>query len=41
MKDMLSKEVERYYRPEFLNRLDDVIVFKSLTREDLQIVVDY
>ncbi len=41
MKDMLSKEVERYFRPEFLNRLDDVIVFKSLTREDLQIVVDY
>jgi ATP-dependent Clp protease ATP-binding subunit ClpC len=31
MKDMLSKEVERHFRPEFLNRLDDVIVFKSLT----------
>jgi len=41
MKDMLEKEVERYFRPEFLNRLDDIIVFKSLTREDLVIIVDY
>jgi ATP-dependent Clp protease ATP-binding subunit ClpC len=41
MKDMLHKEVERYFRPEFLNRLDDIIVFKSLTREDLDTVVDY
>ncbi len=41
MKDMLNKEVERHFRPEFLNRLDDVIVFKALTREDLDIIVDY
>ena len=41
MKDMLNKEVERYFRPEFLNRLDDVIVFKSLTREDLVTIVEY
>jgi len=41
MKEMLQKEVERYFRPEFLNRLDDVIVFKSLTREDLMTIVDY
>ena len=41
MKDMLHKEVERHFRPEFLNRLDDVIVLKSLTREDLQVIVDY
>ena len=41
MKEMLRKEVERHFRPEFLNRLDDVIVLKSLTREDLQIVVEY
>jgi len=41
MKDMLQKEVDRYFRPEFLNRLDDLIVFKSLTREDLQVIVDY
>ena len=41
MKDMLHKEVERYFRPEFLNRLDDIIVFKALTREDLNVIVDY
>jgi len=41
MKDLLQKEVERYFRPEFLNRLDDLIVFKSLTREDLQTIVGY
>jgi ATP-dependent Clp protease ATP-binding subunit ClpC len=41
MKEMLTKEVERQFRPEFLNRLDDTIVFKALTRENLQIIVDY
>ncbi|UCG59351.1 MAG: ATP-dependent Clp protease ATP-binding subunit [Phycisphaerales bacterium] len=41
MKDVLQKEVERHFRPEFLNRVDDTIVFKALTRENLQIIVDY
>jgi len=41
MKEMLHKEVERYFRPEFLNRLDDVIVFKALTRDDLKTIIDY
>ncbi|UCE99592.1 MAG: ATP-dependent Clp protease ATP-binding subunit [Planctomycetota bacterium] len=41
MKDILDKEVEHHFRPEFLNRVDDTIVFKSLTRQDLQIIVDY
>jgi len=41
MKEMLQKEVERQFRPEFLNRVDDTIVFRALTREDLQIIVDY
>ena len=41
MKDILQKEVERHFRPEFLNRLDDTIVFQALTREDLQVIVDY
>ena len=38
---MLTKEVERHFRPEFLNRLDDMIVFKPLTREDLTTIVEY
>jgi ATP-dependent Clp protease ATP-binding subunit ClpC len=41
MKDILQKEVERHFRPEFLNRVDDTIVFRALTREDLQTIVDY
>jgi ATP-dependent Clp protease ATP-binding subunit ClpC len=41
MKDVLQKEVEHHFRPEFLNRLDDTIVFKALTREDLQTIVEY
>jgi len=40
MKEMLSKEVERYFRPEFLNRVDELIVFKSLTRDDLYEIVE-
>jgi ATP-dependent Clp protease ATP-binding subunit ClpC len=41
MKEILQKEVERQFRPEFLNRIDDTIVFKALTREDLKTIVDY
>jgi len=41
MKEILQKEVERHFRPEFLNRVDDIIVFKALTRENLQTIVDY
>ncbi len=41
MRDLLDKEMERYFRPEFINRLDDKIVFRGLTRENLQIIVDY
>jgi ATP-dependent Clp protease ATP-binding subunit ClpC len=40
MKSLLHKEVERHFRPEFLNRLDDIIVFKSLTRVDLESIVE-
>ncbi len=35
MKANLMNEVNRFFRPEFLNRLDDVIVFQQLTKEDL------
>ena len=39
MREMLMKEVERHFRPEFLNRLDDVIVFKQLTRDNMKEIV--
>ncbi|MFH1731816.1 MAG: ATP-dependent Clp protease ATP-binding subunit [Planctomycetota bacterium] len=35
MKERLLKEVDKHFRPEFLNRLDDVIVFKALTKKDM------
>ncbi len=41
MKAILMKEIERYFRPEFINRLDDVIVFRPLTKENLITIVDY
>jgi len=41
MKEILQKEVERHFRPEFLNRVDDTIVFRALTREDLRTIVEY
>src|SRR5438477_5763766 len=40
MKLMLKQEMERNFRPEFLNRVDDIIVFRSLTREDLKAIID-
>ena len=41
MKTMLNQEIDRFFRPEFINRLDDVIVFRTLNREDLVTIVDY
>jgi ATP-dependent Clp protease ATP-binding subunit ClpC len=40
MKQRVSERIERVFRPEFLNRVDDVIVFRHLTIEDLKQVVD-
>ena len=41
IKSTLTKEIERYFRPEFINRLDDVIVFRPLTKEDLLTIVEF
>src|SRR5262249_11666580 len=40
MKSLLKQEMERNFRPEFLNRVDDVIVFRSLSRDDLKQIID-
>jgi ATP-dependent Clp protease ATP-binding subunit ClpC len=40
MKERLKVAIEKYFRPEFLNRLDDVIVFHALNKEDLKQIVD-
>jgi len=39
MKEVLKSELERYFRPEFLNRVDEVVVFRKLNRKDLADVV--
>ncbi len=41
IKGVLMKEVERFFRPEFINRLDDVIVFRPLTKADITVIIDY
>ncbi|MFO0831585.1 MAG: ATP-dependent Clp protease ATP-binding subunit [Phycisphaerales bacterium] len=41
IKSVLMKEIERFFRPEFINRLDDVIVFRPLTRENIASIVEY
>ncbi|HJT79530.1 MAG TPA: ATP-dependent Clp protease ATP-binding subunit [Gemmataceae bacterium] len=40
MKETLKQEMERNFRPEFLNRVDDIIVFRSLTKADLKNIID-
>ncbi|MEV7183313.1 ATP-dependent Clp protease ATP-binding subunit [Kitasatospora sp. NPDC093102] len=40
IKDDLMRDLRRQFRPEFLNRIDEVIVFHALTRKDLLSVVD-
>jgi ATP-dependent Clp protease ATP-binding subunit ClpC len=41
MKTRVMDQIERVFRPEFLNRLDDTIIFRHLTKEDLKSVIDY
>jgi ATP-dependent Clp protease ATP-binding subunit ClpC len=39
MKDKVAQEIERAFNPEFLNRVDDTIVFHPLTREEIGQIV--
>ena len=40
METQVLEELRQLFRPEFLNRVDDIIVFRQLTREDLARIVD-
>jgi ATP-dependent Clp protease ATP-binding subunit ClpB len=40
MKNSVLNELRRHFRPEFLNRVDEIIVFQALTLEDLSHIVD-
>ena len=39
-KQMLMKEMKNFFSPEFLNRIDDTIVFNSLNQEDIKKITD-
>lgn len=40
MKEKIMEETKRYFKPEFLNRLDDLVVFHMLEKKDLNQIVD-
>lgn len=40
MKDKVQDELKKHFRPEFLNRIDDIVVFHQLTREQIVEMVE-
>ncbi len=40
LRDVLREELRNFLRPEFLNRIDDIIIFRPLSKVDLRGIVD-
>lgn len=40
VKEQMMQEVRAHFRPEFLNRLDDIVIYQPLTREEIGAIVD-
>ena len=40
LKDTVNEELKKAFRPEFLNRIDDIIVFAHLSKEEIRQIVD-
>ena len=40
MKSKLTDELRREFKPEFLNRIDDTVIFKALDKDDLKLIID-
>jgi ATP-dependent Clp protease ATP-binding subunit ClpC len=40
MKDKILEEVKKTFKPEFINRIDDIIVFRALDRKDMTQIVE-
>ncbi len=40
IKSLVNEELKQYFRPEFLNRLDEIIVFRQLTKEEVMQIAD-
>jgi ATP-dependent Clp protease ATP-binding subunit ClpC len=39
-KDVIEKALKRAFSPEFLNRIDDIIIFNSLEKKDINLIID-
>lgn len=40
IKTLVGEELKNYFRPEFLNRLDEIIVFRQLTKKEVKQIAD-
>jgi ATP-dependent Clp protease ATP-binding subunit ClpC len=40
IRSLVNEELKQYFRPEFLNRLDEIIVFRQLTRDEVKLIAD-
>ena len=40
LRAMMLDDAKRSFKPEFLNRLDDMVVFRTLTKEDMSSILD-
>jgi ATP-dependent Clp protease ATP-binding subunit ClpC len=40
LKEQLMNVIRQYFKPEFLNRIDDIIVFHALTKEQIKLIVE-
>ena len=40
IKSLVNEELKQYFRPEFLNRLDEIIVFRQLTKNEVKEIAD-
>ncbi|CAI5531870.1 unnamed protein product [Closterium sp. Naga37s-1] len=40
IKSLVNEELKQYFRPEFLNRLDEIIVFRQLTKQEVKEISD-
>jgi len=40
IKSLVNEELKQYFRPEFLNRLDDIVVFRQLTKAEVKQIAD-
>jgi ATP-dependent Clp protease ATP-binding subunit ClpC len=40
IKSLVNEELKQYFRPEFLNRLDEIIVFRQLTKDEVKLIAD-